>query len=575
MTSSHSWFRSGEYSILAHFDCPAAAAFNIGVLIVPPFGWEDVCSYRPLREFARTLAAQGIPTLRFDLPATADSSGTHQDSGLVAAWIQSISDATQELRRVSGVTDVAVVGIRLGSMLAVAAAAAEAQLQDLVLWGPYASGRSMIRELRAFRNMEVPEYSNGEETPRQPLAGLETAGYLITPEMQSALEALDLTKLPPMPGRRVLMLSRDELPCDAKLQASLSTAGCRVDTQPGHGFNGLMNLPHEVVAPVETFHRIYEWLVADRQRTASKAVANVISSHHAAAAGVRESVCLIPRLSGNNFAILTEPLNNTIDTSATDCCMLFLNPGAARHTGPNRMWVDAARRWAAKGLPAVRLDLGGIGESDGEQNLDVSGLYQEHLVDQVEQAMDFLSSRIGAKRFIVVGLCSGAFLAFHVAARKSSICGAILINPRLFVWDPEVDRRRDLRRTSDGFRNVDTWRRFLHGQVQVKRLKQAASHIFSGLQTHSHLQIPAEEFNNALTKVARNGSRLTMVFTEGEPLLRELEEEGHLPPAGARDPFQCIRIANGGHTFRPLWAQKVVHDLIDQEVAALLGVSPR
>ncbi len=35
---------------------------------------------------------------------------------------------------------------------------------------------------------------------------------------------------------------------------------------------------------------------------------------------------------------------------------VLLNAGPQRRTGPNRMWVEIARRWAAKGVPTLRLD---------------------------------------------------------------------------------------------------------------------------------------------------------------------------------------------------------------------------
>ena len=158
------------------------------MLIVPPFGWEDVCSYRPLRFMGRTLAAGGFPVLRFDLPGTGDSSGGALDSGLFEAWIQSIDDAAAELRASTGVEDVAVVGIRLGAMLAVIAAGRGFNLQDLVLWGPSATGRGMLRELRAFGNMERLEYSNGDTAPPQPIPGLEIGGFLLTPKTQRVIE---------------------------------------------------------------------------------------------------------------------------------------------------------------------------------------------------------------------------------------------------------------------------------------------------------------------------------------------------------------------------------------------------
>lgn len=89
----------------------------------------------------------------------------------------------------------------------------------------------------------------------------------------------------------------------------------------------------------------------------------------------------------------------------------------------------------------------------------------------------------------------------------TSAGAAILLNPRLFFWDPEMDRRRMLRRTISGFTHSTAWGRF--------------------------------------------------------------EEEEHLPPKD-NSRIRCIRIANGGHALRPLWAQKVVHELIDRDLDGVL-----
>jgi pimeloyl-ACP methyl ester carboxylesterase len=130
MTTLHRWFTSGKYSLLGHTDFSKRPA-SFGVLIVPPFGFEEVCCYRPLRFLARTFAQAGIPTLRYDLPGTGDSSGGLLDPGLLEQWILSIDAAVGELRRVSGVERAALVGIRLGGMLAALAAARGARVQDL------------------------------------------------------------------------------------------------------------------------------------------------------------------------------------------------------------------------------------------------------------------------------------------------------------------------------------------------------------------------------------------------------------------------------------------------------------
>src|SRR5262249_38542101 len=58
------------------------------VLLCPPCGREDAASYRSRREWAENLAANGIPVLRLDLPATGDSGGRIDEPGRLASWIE-------------------------------------------------------------------------------------------------------------------------------------------------------------------------------------------------------------------------------------------------------------------------------------------------------------------------------------------------------------------------------------------------------------------------------------------------------------------------------------------------------
>jgi len=583
MKTVHRWFQSGAHSLMGHIDLPEAPCQSLGVLIVAPFGWEDVCSYRPLRFLAKLLAASGIPVLRFDLPGTGDGSGDALDNGLLEAWIESVDAAASELRAATGVEDVAVVGIRLGAMLALSAANRGSNLQDLVLWGPSATGRTMLRELRAFSNMERIEYANGDSAPEQPIPGLEIGGFLLAPETKDAVEALELTALREMPGRRVLVLTRDELAPDAKLTSALQSAGCTVEVQKGTGYAAMMGLPHEAVSPAATGRLIVEFLsqriqhrleqragldgveIGLTERPESSPARAVITS---SGAGVCETVYTVRHSTNSLFGILSEP---GPDVEPGDLCVLFLNAGAVRHTGPNRMWVEAARRWAAQGVRSLRLDLAGIGESDGAHTLGTELLYRDHMVDQIEVALDSLRDRLGVRRFVLIGLCSGAFWAFQATVRRGDICSAILLNPRLFFWDPEVDRRRLLRRTVSGLSEWKDWRRLANGEVPLERIKQVARialGTFQAANGNQHLQIPPEAMARAWTAIERNQSRVTLIFTEGEPLIHEMAEEGQMPPQGSH--VRCLRVGNGGHTFRPLWAQMLAHELINSELREVL-----
>src|SRR5690242_14881377 len=48
------------------------AQLDTAVLICPPWGWDEITSYRPRRAWAQRLAAAGFTALRIDLPAAGD-----------------------------------------------------------------------------------------------------------------------------------------------------------------------------------------------------------------------------------------------------------------------------------------------------------------------------------------------------------------------------------------------------------------------------------------------------------------------------------------------------------------------
>ena len=104
------------------------------VLLLPPFGWEDMCSYRSRREWAQHLARNGRSVLRIDLPGSGDSYGSPRDAGLVREWLDAVAGAARWLAGECSVESVAVVGIGVGGLLACAASREGAPIDELILW---------------------------------------------------------------------------------------------------------------------------------------------------------------------------------------------------------------------------------------------------------------------------------------------------------------------------------------------------------------------------------------------------------------------------------------------------------
>jgi len=111
-----------------------------------------------------------------------------------------------------------------------------------------------------------------------------------------------------------------------------------------------------------------------------------------------------------------------------DLAVIFLNAGLLHKVGPYRMNVDLARRLAAAGMSSLRFDFGGLGDSPTtDPTLDYASRFRTELTT----TMDQLETE-GRRRFIVVGLCSGAVNAHRAATHDGRVAGVVALDG--FAW---------------------------------------------------------------------------------------------------------------------------------------------
>jgi len=126
------------------------------------------------------------------------------------------------------------------------------------------------------------------------------------------------------------------------------------------------------------------------------------------------------------FAIVHAPASNAADIAVVYCAPLFEDKLWA-----HRIAVDFGRSLAARGIPALRFDYYGDGESEG--------LFEDASIDSrlddIVDAVEFFSAAIQCKRIFLVGLCYGATLALAAASRSNTIAGVA-------AWQPVLDGSR-------------------------------------------------------------------------------------------------------------------------------------
>jgi pimeloyl-ACP methyl ester carboxylesterase len=542
------------------------------VLICPPFGWEESCSYRSRRDWARHLAGAGYPALRIDLPGSGDSGGSPEDQGRLAAWTGAIRSAAGWLNATTGGRRVAAIGIGLGGLLACNAIADGAPIEELILWAVPSRGRAFVRELRAFGLMEASK-SSGDDGDRLQLPDGWTGagGFVLSAETTQALNGLDVATLEIPKGQlhRALLLERDGIGVDERLRGKLEGSGATISVASGDGYSTMMDVPHEARSPIAVFAQTQAWLdetstqrsnpsgapATPPMQVEDRAVAELAIDGR----NIRETPLTIEQPFGVMFGVLAEP----VETSALGLSVVLLNAGAHRRIGQERMWVEVARRWAARGVPTLRLDLEGIGDADGDvaRYRREGDLNAPELADQVLAAIDALGARNLGPHYVLAGLCSGAHWSFHAAMRDERVSAAFMLNPQSFFRDPSLDTARVLRRGSRS--------KVLRGEVPLAQIVALAYGIPSLVLHRARArlrvrQTGGDELDRALDRLRDDGKHLRFMFSDHEPLYEELKLEGRMQRMDRWPNVGFDFIPGRDHLLRPLEAQRFAHAALDR-----------
>ncbi|HXH97568.1 MAG TPA: hypothetical protein VNH40_10195 [Gaiellaceae bacterium] len=579
-------------AVLVHLH-PAQGA-GPAVLLCPPFGGRDINSYRSRFIWAERLAAAGMPALRLDLPGTGDSGGSLEDPGCLDNWIAAVDGGVRFLRAETGRRRIAAIGIGLGGLLALAAVAEGSAVDDLVLWGVPARGRALVRELAAFARMESESIvaAGAPEPPDAWLDSIAPGGFVLPAEAIRSLEELDVAdlELGGAKGRRALLLGRDGIAPDDELHRQLEAQGVSVEVADGRGFADMMSVFHEDARlPEPIKDRVEAWLLAGgRGETPWRAPLPVpLSTSRVAELSVdgvriRETPIEVAHEGGRLAGVLSE----AVDASSAELMFLFLNAGAMRRVGPCGLWVDLARRWAARGVSSLRIDLDGIGDSSGGagEHLHEEDLYAQSYLGQIRTALDELVARGASGRFVLIGLCSGAYWAFQTALVDDRVSLAVMLNPRLLFWSPETQAeiKAEIReevnsrnRRSQVLR-LNSWRRVLGGggrdgarQVLAFGVATATAPVrgLTRLRARSRRRAGIAD---ALERLRARGARIALIFCDGEPLRDELSVVGVISRLRRWPHVELVDLPGRDHILRPVWMHEHVKDAVDDVLACEL-----
>lgn len=220
-------------------------------------------------------------------------------------------------------------------------------------------------------------------------------------------------------------------------------------------------------------------------------------------------------------AVVTEPL--APEQGVQRPMVVILNSGIIHRVGPNRLGVLLARALARLGCAVLRFDLSGIGDS--EPRADAKAPLDAALAD-IREALDWAEERLGMKRFILVGLCSGADHAVIYSGSDPRVVGAVLMDPTI----PPTAKFR-LRRVLRRLTSVDLWRRVFTGEASAwqRVLSSAGRGAGDDARPRTGLDLASREVRDYLESAYRqalaDSRELLVAFTDGMPAQHNYPEQ--------------------------------------------------
>ena len=241
------------------------------------------------------------------------------------------------------------------------------------------------------------------------------------------------------------------------------------------------------------------------------------------------------------------------------CGVLLLNAGLVHRVGPARLWVQLARRLCERGHAVLRLDFSGVGDSP--QGAQVARF--EHSAPlEARAAMDALAESCGVRRFALIGLCSGAEIAFKTALADPRVCVLVLVNPPRFVEEPSAELVAQLEQRQAqryywnvALHNPRSWWKALRGRADLGAIFRALLGRLSSARGATEESRPSEDAR-AIETLCQRDVKLHVVLSEGDWAQDYLDAV--LEKGGSRTTIERVVLPACDHLLTPLAAQRAL-----------------
>lgn len=393
------------------------------ILHLPAFAEEMNKSRAMVSAAARALAAQGAVVLVADLYGTGDSEGDFADANW-QRWHADVSFLVHWMQQ-RGAREICLWGLRSGCLLALDWLRHNpGAIRELLLWHPVHSGQQAITQFLRLR-MAAGLLNGKGETAAELRAlsaqgeTLEVAGYQLSPDMIRQLDAVALADLPAPAGVKVSLVE-------------IASSADRPLSVPSRKLEELWN-PEPALWETRVIRGEQFWAtqeIAMAPDLVHFTVACMERDTDADSPAVPQPAGIGDGTDQQEQALAFNCRGEELvgihhaGKEQADGAVLLLVGGPQYRVGSHRQFVLLARQLAAAGIPVLRFDYRGMGDSSGDM-VDF-----EDAAPDIRSALDTLQQlEPQAKRLYLWGLCDAASAATFYAAGDPRVAGLVLLNP--------------------------------------------------------------------------------------------------------------------------------------------------
>ncbi|MEX2475926.1 alpha/beta hydrolase [Marinobacter sp.] len=278
---------------------------------------------------------------------------------------------------------------------------------------------------------------------------------------------------------------------------------------------------------------------------------------------MREQVAMV----GNDLPLVgvlcePEPDHNNAPTTA----VILLNSGVIHRVGSCRLSVTLARSLTKEaGLATFRFDFSGIGDSDARRGTLTAA---QAAVEEVQEVMNHLTQWKQYDRYILYGLCSGAFASYRTALSDKRVVATIQLDGYCYMtW------KSHLLHYAPNLLSLPRWGQFLLRKLGLRKLKKGVE--VSGIEER-YFEVPGfagypprDEVRQGLKALNDRGLHMLYVFFGNEYYVYQNQFEDCFSPVAFGDNLTIIHRPDATHILSEPADRSSVVESITQWVGEL------